>query len=83
MPKKQKDGRYRAKVTPAPGEKPVYVSARTLRELNEKKQYVLTHYRDGLKPRDITLGPGGGMVRGHQAPAHPLPQHPAKLPKYH
>lgn len=41
MPKKQKDGRYRAKVTPAPGEKPVYVSARTLRELNEKKQYVL------------------------------------------
>lgn len=22
MPKKQKDGRYRAKVTPAPGEKP-------------------------------------------------------------
>ena len=55
MPKKQKDGRYRAKVTPAPGEKPVYVSARTLRELNEKKQYVLTHYRDGLKPRDITF----------------------------
>ena len=55
MPKKQKDGRYRAKVTPAPGEKPIYVSARTLRELNEKKQYVLTHYRDGLKPRDITF----------------------------
>ena len=23
------------------------------------------------------------MVRGHQAPAHPLPQHPAKLPEYH
>ncbi len=34
---------------------PIYVSARTLRELNEKKQYVLTHYRDGLKPRDITF----------------------------
>ena len=55
MPKKQADGRYRAKVTIAPGEKPVYVSARTLRELNEKKQYVIEHYRDGLRPRDITF----------------------------
>ena len=55
MPKKQKDGRYRAKVTPAPGEKPVYVSARTLRELNEKKEYVRQHYRDGVRPREITF----------------------------
>lgn len=55
MPKKQKDGRYRAKITPAPGEKPVYISARTLRELNDKKQHVLARYRDGLRPRDVTF----------------------------
>ena len=50
MPKKQKDGRYRAKVTPAPGEKPVYVSARTLRAVS------YTHLTSGSRVAFIREG---------------------------
>lgn len=53
MPKKQKDGRYRAKIT-IDGQ-PVYVSAHSKRELDEKKAYVRAHYRDGVRPRDLTI----------------------------
>jgi len=55
MPQKQKDGRYRAKLTVSPGQKPLWISARTLRELDEKKRWAREHYRDGCRPRDITF----------------------------
>ncbi len=55
MPQKQKDGRYRAKLTVAPGQKPLWISARTLRELEEKKRWAREHYVDGRRPRDITF----------------------------
>lgn len=55
MPQKQKDGRYRAKLTLASGQKPLWLSARTLRELDEKKRWAREHYVDGLRPRDISF----------------------------
>lgn len=51
MPKKQSDGRYRAKITVghAADGKPVvkYVSGRTRRELEEAKQAAISYYVDG------------------------------------
>lgn len=55
MPKKQKDGRYRAKIVVAKGEKPVWISARTVRELETKKRSVRETRIDGAKPRDVTF----------------------------
>lgn len=55
MPQKQKDGRYRAKLTLVPGQKPLWISARTLRELDEKKRWALERYVDGSRPREITF----------------------------
>lgn len=55
MPTKQKDGRYRTKVVVAEGEKPVWISARTQRELEEKKQQIRQTYITGVKPRDATF----------------------------
>lgn len=55
MPQKQKDGRYRAKLTLSPGQKPLWISARTIRELEEKKQGIRERYVYGRPPRDITF----------------------------
>lgn len=55
MPSKQADGRYRTKVVVAPGEKPVWISARTRRELEEKKRLVRETYIGGAKPRAVTF----------------------------
>lgn len=55
MPKKQKDGRYRTKLVVAPGEQPVWISGRTLRELEENKSLVRQRYIEGVKLRDITF----------------------------
>lgn len=54
MPKKQKDNRYRAKVT-IPGVGPVYVSAKTVRELEEKKQAVRARLTDNSRRLNITF----------------------------
>ena len=51
MPKKQKDGRYRAKVT-VDG-KPIYVSGATKAGLEAEKQRVKEHFRDGIKACDM------------------------------
>lgn len=61
MPKKQKDGRYRAQIkvgVDANGKDIVkYYSGRTLRELQEAKERTLAHYIDGAeRPRDRLFG---------------------------
>ena len=55
MPTKQKDNRYRTKVVVAEGEKPVWISARTQRELEEKKRLVRESYITGVAPRTVTF----------------------------
>lgn len=55
MPKKQKDGRYRTKIVVVPGERPVWVSGKTLREFEENKRLVRERYIDGIRPRDVTF----------------------------
>ena len=55
MPTKQKDNRYRTKVVVADGEKPVWISARTQRELEEKKRLVRETYIGGSAPRNVTF----------------------------
>ncbi|MBQ9197027.1 MAG: site-specific integrase [Clostridia bacterium] len=55
MPTKGKDGFYHSKVVPAPGVKPVYFRARTLREFNEKRQSIIEQYRTGRNPKDMTF----------------------------
>lgn len=53
MAKKQADNRYRAKVT-VDG-KAVYISARTVRELEDKKREVRERYIGGVKPREMAF----------------------------
>ena len=55
LPTKQKDNRYRTKVVVADGEKPVWISARTQRELEEKKRLVRETYIGGSAPRNVTF----------------------------
>lgn len=57
MPEKKKmsektDKRYRAKVTVPGIDKPVYISAKTRRELEQKKKDVLDEYVHGVKVQD-------------------------------
>jgi len=55
MPSKGKDGYYHSKVVPAPGVKPVYFRARTLREFNQKREEIIETYRTGRSARSITF----------------------------
>jgi len=55
MPKKQKDGRYRTKIVIVKEQKPIWISGRTLRELEEKKCRIREKYIDGIKPRSVTF----------------------------
>lgn len=54
MPKKQKDGRYRAKVT-IPGAGPVYVSGRTTKELEQAKKAARENLLGVRAKADITF----------------------------
>lgn len=47
--------RLRAKVTIPGADKPVWISARTKKELEQKKQHVRETYIDGVKPREMTF----------------------------
>lgn len=53
MPTKGKDGFYHSKVVPAPGVKPVYFRARTLREFNQERQRIIEDYRTGRAVRAV------------------------------
>lgn len=55
MPTKQKDNRYRTKIVVAKGQPPVWISARTQRELEEKKQQIRQTYINGVRPREATF----------------------------
>ena len=58
MPKKGADGKYHSKVIPAKGAKPIYFSAKTLREFREKRQQIIDEYRNGVidnKKKQITF----------------------------
>lgn len=55
MPTKGKDGYYHSKVVPAPGVKPVYFRARTLREFNETRQRIIEDYRTGRSARSVAF----------------------------
>lgn len=55
MPTKGKDGFYHSKVVPAPGVKPVYFRARTLREFNQRRQQIIEDYRTGRENRSMTF----------------------------
>lgn len=55
MPTKGKDGKYHSKVTPAPGVKPIYFEAKTLREFNEKRQQIIEDYKTGRRVRDAAF----------------------------
>ncbi len=55
MPKKQKDGRYRTKIVVAKGQKPVWVSGRTLQELETNKRSIREKYITGINPRAVTF----------------------------
>ena len=55
MPTKGKDGFYHSKVVPAPGVKPIYFRAKTLREFNEKRQQIIDEYVSGEKKKDMTF----------------------------
>lgn len=58
MPKKGTDGKYHSKVVPAKGAKPIYFSAKTLKEFNEKRQQIIDEYRSGglsSKKKTITF----------------------------
>ena len=55
MPTKGKDGFYHSKVVPAPGVKPVYFRARTLREFNQRRQQIIQDYRTGRSGRNLSF----------------------------
>jgi len=55
MPKKQKDGRYRTKIVVAKGQKPIWISGRTILELEANKRKIREKYIEGLHPRCMTF----------------------------
>ena len=55
MPTKGKDGFYHSKVVPAPGVKPVYFRARTLREFNQRRQQIIQDYRTGRSGKNMAF----------------------------
>lgn len=55
MPTRGKDGKYHSKVTPAPGVKPVYFEAATLKEFNAKREQIIREYVTGRKMRDVSF----------------------------
>ena len=55
MPKKGKNGKYHSKVTPAPGVKPIYFEAPTLREFYEKREQIIRDYVEGRTVRDASF----------------------------
>lgn len=55
LSKKQKDGRYRSKIVVSSGEKPIWISARTLQELESKKREIREKYIGDSRPRTTTF----------------------------
>lgn len=55
MPTRGKDGKYHSKVTPMKGAKPIYFSASTLKEFNEKRQRIIREFVEGKAKEDITF----------------------------
>lgn len=55
MPRKGKDGKYHSKVTPAPGVKPIYFEARTLREFYERREQIVRDYVTGKSVHDAAF----------------------------
>lgn len=51
--KKGKDGKYHSSVTPIPGGKKIYYEARTIREMEEKRQQIIEEYKTGRKAVDV------------------------------
>ena len=80
MPKKQKDGRYRTKIVVSEGEKPVWVSGRTLREFEENKRLVRETYIDGVKPREITFH--AAVIEWFEVIKRPRIKRPSTLNNY-
>lgn len=55
MPTKGKDGKYHSKVVPAPGVKPIYFEAASLKEFNAKREKILREYVEGRQTRDVAF----------------------------
>ena len=55
MPTKGKDGKYHSKVTPAPGVKPIYFEAASLKEFHAKREQIIRDYVEGRCSRDVAF----------------------------